>query len=140
MAESSKDVYDEDGSVTSDEEGSVSSDLNRSVTSALKTPDVPRLVVPGLLGAVLQKFGQKPDKLSSYPKKVTAPVHEKSVKKGKIAKKSATPKKFPKLARISSTSAGKVVKWRAHNTGKSSKQKTAPKKSLASRSSQSLQE
>merc|ERR1719180_348559 len=100
MAESSKDVYDEEGSITSHEEGSESSDLNRTVTSALKTPDVPRLVVPGLLGAVLQKFGQKPDQLSSKPKKVTAPVHEMSMNKVKAAKKSATPKKFPKLAGI----------------------------------------
>merc|ERR1719397_2286575 len=95
MANSSKDD-DEEGSVTSDLNESVTSDLNRSVTSALKTPDVPRLVVPGLLGAVLQKFGQKHDQLSSKPQKVTAPVYEKSMKN---AKKSATPKKFPKLAR-----------------------------------------
>jgi len=133
---------------SSDDEGSVASDLNKSVTSALKTPDVPRLVVPGLLGAVLQKFGKKTEQATRKPMKVTAArqtqegcagtsiakrkegVDEKSGKKAKVAKKSATPMKFPKLARVGSTSAGKVVKRRAHNTLKSAKLK----KSLAPRS------
>jgi len=133
---------------SSDDEGSVASDLNKSVTSALKTPDVPRLVVPGLLGAVLQKFGKKNDQATRKPMKFTAArqtqevcagisiakrkerVDEKSGKKSKVAKKSATPMKFPKLARVGSTSAGKVVKRRAHNALKSSKLK----KSLAPRS------
>merc|ERR1719341_2016231 len=51
-----------DDSSNDDEEESVTSDLDKSLTSALKTPDVPRLVVPaGLLGTVLLKLGQKPD-------------------------------------------------------------------------------
>ena len=149
VVEKGKQVVDPmaDSSIDEEDEGSVASDLNKSVTSALKTPDVPRLVVPGLLGAVLQKFGQKPDQASRNPKKTTAPlrapegcagssvarrkngVDEKSGKKAKVAKKSATPKKFPKLASVGSTSAGKVVKRRASNTVKSSKLK----KPLASR-------
>ena len=150
VVEKGKQVVDPmaDSSIDEEDEGSVASDLNKSVTSALKTPDVPRLVVPGLLGAVLQKFGQKPDQASRNPKKTTAPlrapegcagssvarrkngVDEKSGKKAKVAKKSATPKKFPKLASLGSNSAGKVVKRRASNTVKSSKLK----KPLASRS------
>ena len=137
-----------DYSSNDDEEESVASDLNKSVTSALKTPDVPRLIVPGLLGAVLQKFGQKTEQATRKPVKVTSSlqtpegcagtsfakrkegVGEKPGKKVKVSKKSATPKKFPKLARVGSTSAGKVVKRRAQNTVKSPKLK----KSLASRS------
>jgi len=119
-----------------------------SLTSALKMPDVSRLVVPGLLGAVLEKFGQKPDQATRNSKTTTAPlqvsegctgssvvgrkngVDEKSGKKAKVAKKSATPKKPYKLARVGPTSVGKVVKRRAPITLKPSKLK----KSLASRS------
>merc|ERR1719500_1480006 len=142
VVEKGKQVVDPmaDSSIDEEDEG--------SVASALKTPDVPRLVVPGLLGAVLQKFGQKPDQASRNPKKTTAPprapegcagssvarrkngVDEKSGNKAKVAKKSATPKKFPKISSVGSTSAGKVVKRRAPNTVKSSKLK----KPLASRS------
>merc|ERR1719341_3162704 len=143
VVEKGKQVVDPmaDSSNDEEDEGSVASDLNKSVTSALKTPDVPRLVVPGLLGAVLQKFGKKPELTSRNPKKTTAPprapegcagssvarrkngVDEKSGKKAKVAKKSATPKKFPKISSVGSTSAGKVVKRRAANNVKSSKLK-----------------
>ena len=119
IVEKGKQVFDPmTDSSNDDEEGSVSSDLNKSATSALKTPDVPRLVVPGLLGAVLQKFGQKPDQAARKPTKTTAPLQK--GKKVKVAKKSVTPKKFPKLARVGSTSAGKVVKRRAPNSMKNS--------------------
>merc|ERR1719357_1584827 len=47
------DVGDEGRSESSDKE------VVQSGDPASKTPDVPRLMVPGLLGSVLEKFGQQ---------------------------------------------------------------------------------
>ena len=143
------DVGDEGRSESSDEE------MVQSGDPASKTPDVPRLVVPGLLGSVLEKFGQnKTSPLkSSEPmvqgllgavlekigkgetskpkpvKKATSKGIEKSrngkdMKKPKVAKKTATPKAFPSLARKSLAGPGKVAKR--------SKQRKLPKKAVVS--------
>ena len=129
------DMGDEGRSESSDEE------VVQSGDPASKTPDVPRLVVPGLLGSVLEKIGQSktsPLKTSEPMvqgllgavlekigkgetprlkpvKKPTSKGIEKSrngndVKKPNVAKKTATPKAFPSLARKSLAGAGKVAK------------------------------
>jgi len=130
------DVGDEEGiSESSDEE------VDQSGDPASKTPDVPRLVVPGLLGSVLEKIGQNktsPLKTSEPMvqgllgavlekigkgetprlkpvKKPTSKGIEKSrngndVKKPNVAKKTATPKAFPSLARKSLAGSGKIAK------------------------------
>ena len=127
----------------------------QSGNPASKTPNVPRLVVPGLLGSVLEKIGQNKTSTlkSSEPvvpgllgavlekigksetprlkpvKKATSKGIEKSrngndVKKPKVAKKTATPKAFPSLARKSLAGPGKVAKR--------SKQRKLPKKAVVS--------
>ena len=58
------DVGDEGRSESSDEE------VDQSGDPALKTPDVPRLMVPGLLGSVLEKFGQN----KNSPQKSSEPI------------------------------------------------------------------
>ena len=126
---------DEGRGESSDEE------VVQSGNPASKTPNVPRLVVPGLLGSVLEKIGQNKTSTlkSSEPvvpgllgavlekigksetprlkpvKKATSKGIEKSrngndVKKPKVAKKTATPKAFPSLARKSLAGPGKVAK------------------------------
>ena len=62
--ELASDVGDEERSESSEEEAV------QSGNSASKTPDVPRLVVPGLLGSVLEKFGQN----KNSPQKSSEPI------------------------------------------------------------------
>ena len=93
-------------------------DEGRSESSeeeVVESPDVPRLVVPGLLESVLEKFGQKktfPRKSSeSVVKKATSKSrNRKDMKKLKVAAETVTPKAFPTLARKTSAGAGKVAK------------------------------
>ena len=93
-------------------------DEGRSESSeeeVVESPDVPRLVVPGLLESVLEKFGQKktfPRKSSeSVVKKATSKSrNRKDMKKLKVAAETVTPKAFPTLTRKTSAGAGKVAK------------------------------
>ena len=93
-------------------------DEGRSESSeedVVESPDVPRLVVPGLLESVLEKFGQNktfPQKSSeSVVKKATSKSrNRKDMKKLKVAAETVTPKAFPTLARKTSAGAGKVAK------------------------------
>merc|ERR1712013_314476 len=129
------DVGDEGRSESSDEE------VVQSGDPSTKTPDVPRLVVPGLLGSVLEKFGQNKtsplkssepmvqgllgavlEKIGKGETSQVKPVKKaiskgieksrngKDMKKPKVAKKTATPKAFPSLARKSLAGPGKVAK------------------------------
>ena len=96
------DVGDEGRSESSEEE-------------VVESPDVPRLVVPGLLESVLEKFGQNktfPQKSSeSVVKKAASKSrNRKDMKKLKVAAETVTPKAFPTLARKTSAGAGKVAK------------------------------
>ena len=122
-------------------------DAKRNATSE---SNMPRLVVPGLLNAVLQKLGPKPGQTRG-PTKVSAPVpapescvqgvpvnakkkevvDSKAGGKGKIVKNTATPKKLIQPA--GSTSAGKVVMKRTH-AGRAFKRKTVLNQPLALRS------
>jgi len=96
------DVGDEGRSESSEEE-------------VVESPDIPRLVVPGLLESVLEKFGQNktfPQKSSeSVVKKATSKSrNRKDMKKLKVAAETVTPKAFPTLARKTSAGAGKDAK------------------------------
>merc|ERR1712013_163612 len=143
------DVGDEGRSESSDEE------VVQSGDPSTKTPDVPWLVVPGLLGSVLEKFGQNKtsplkssepmvqgllgavlEKIGKGETSQVKPVKKaiskgieksrngKDMKKPKVAKKTATPKAFPSLARKSLTGPGKVAKR--------PKQRKLPKKAVVS--------
>ena len=115
-------------------------DAKRNATSE---SNMPRLVVPGLLNAVLQKLGPKPGQTRG-PTKVSAPVPAPEVNakkkevvdskargKGKIVKNTATHKKLIQPA--GSTSAGKVVMKRTH-AARAFKRKTVLNQPLALRS------
>ena len=115
-------------------------DAKRNATSE---SNMPRLVVPGLLNAVLQKLGPKPGQTRG-PTKVSAPVPAPEVNakkkevadskaggKGKIVKNTATLKKLTQPA--GSTSAGKVVMKRTH-AARAFKRKTVLNQPLALRS------
>ena len=122
-------------------------DAKRNATSE---SNMPRLVVPGLLNAVLQKLGPKPGQTRG-PTYVSAPVpapeccvqgvpvnakkkevvDSKAGGKGKIVKNTATLKKLTQPA--GSTSAGKVVMKRTH-AARAFKRKTVLNQPLALRS------
>ena len=96
--------------------------------------DMPRLVVPGLLNAVLQKLGPKPGQTRG-PTKVSAPVPapEVNAKKKEVADSKAGGKGKKLVQPAGSTSAVKVVMKRTH-AARAFKRKTVLNQPLALRS------
>ena len=146
------DVGDEGRSESSYEEAV------QSGNSVSKTPDVPRLVVPGLLGSVLEKFGQNktspqkssepivPGLLGAVLEKIgkgeTAQLKPKPVKKAtsKVIEKSRKGKdmKKPKVAKKAATPqafpslARKSLAGAVVKVAKRSKPRKLPKKAVVS--------